>query len=47
MLQAHLWNELVFLYEKCEEYDKAAKTIIKHPIETWRHKHFCSTILKV
>jgi clathrin heavy chain len=29
--QAHLWSELVFLYDKYEEYDNAIQAMIAHP----------------
>jgi len=38
--QAHLWSELVFLYDKYEEYDNAVITMIQHPTEAWREQHF-------
>uniref|UniRef100_A0A915HHT2 TOG domain-containing protein n=1 Tax=Romanomermis culicivorax TaxID=13658 RepID=A0A915HHT2_ROMCU len=38
--QAHLWAELVFLYDKYEEYDNAALTMMQHPSEAWREQHF-------
>ena len=38
--QAHLWAELVFLYDKYEEYDNAIITMMKHPSEAWRENHF-------
>ncbi|CAJ0571334.1 unnamed protein product, partial [Mesorhabditis spiculigera] len=45
--QAHLWNELVFLYDKYEEYDNAALTMIQHPTESWREQTFKEIIAKV
>ncbi|VDP34965.1 unnamed protein product [Soboliphyme baturini] len=45
--QAHLWAELVFLYDKYEEYDNAVVTVISHPIEAWREQHFKEMITKV
>ncbi|CAB3402575.1 unnamed protein product [Caenorhabditis bovis] len=45
--QAHLWAELVFLYDKYEEYDNAALTMIQHPTESWREQHFKEVIAKV
>uniref|UniRef100_T1J2J6 Clathrin heavy chain n=1 Tax=Strigamia maritima TaxID=126957 RepID=T1J2J6_STRMM len=45
--QAHLWAELVFLYDKYEEYDNAIVTMMGHPTEAWREGHFKEIITKV
>ncbi|CAM1325764.1 CLTC (predicted) [Pycnogonum litorale] len=45
--QAHLWSELVFLYDKYEEYDNAVVTMMSHPTEAWREGHFKEIITKV
>ncbi|XP_076345995.1 clathrin heavy chain 1-like isoform X3 [Tachypleus tridentatus] len=45
--QAHLWAELVFLYDKYEEFDNAVATMINHPSEAWREGHFKEMITKV
>lgn len=45
--QAHLWAELVFLYDKYEEYDNAVVTMMNHPTEAWREGHFKEIITKV
>jgi len=45
--QAHLWSELVFLYDKYEEYDNAVLAMIAHPTEAWREGHFKDIITKV
>ncbi|XP_022243917.1 clathrin heavy chain 1-like [Limulus polyphemus] len=45
--QAHLWAELVFLYDKYEEFDNAVVTMINHPSEAWREGHFKEMIAKV
>ena len=45
--QAHLWSELVFLYDKYEEFDNAILTMIAHPTEAWRENHFKDIISKV
>jgi clathrin heavy chain len=39
---AHLWSELVFLYDKYEEYeyDNAVLAMMSHPTEEWREGHF-------
>ncbi|CAF2027813.1 unnamed protein product [Rotaria magnacalcarata] len=33
--QVHLWSELVFLYDKYEEFDNAILTMMSHPSEAW------------
>ncbi|XP_026288050.1 clathrin heavy chain [Frankliniella occidentalis] len=45
--QAHLWAELVFLYDKYEEYDNAVMAMMTHPTEAWREGHFKDIITKV
>ncbi|XP_054748808.2 clathrin heavy chain 1 isoform X1 [Lytechinus pictus] len=45
--QAHLWAELVFLYDKYEEYDNAIVTMMTHPTDAWRETHFKDVITKV
>ena len=45
--QAHLWAELVFLYDKYEEYDNAVLTMMQHPTEAWREGHFKDVVTKV
>uniref|UniRef100_A0A8C2QA05 Clathrin heavy chain n=1 Tax=Cyprinus carpio TaxID=7962 RepID=A0A8C2QA05_CYPCA len=45
--QAHLWAELVFLYDKYEEYDNAILTMIAHPTDAWRDASFKELISKV
>jgi len=45
--QAHLWSELVFLYDKYEEYDNAIQAMMQHPTEAWRENHFKDVITKV
>ncbi|XP_074599513.1 clathrin heavy chain 1-like isoform X1 [Brevipalpus obovatus] len=45
--QAHLWSELVFLYDKYEEFDNAVLTMMTHPTEAWREGHFKEMITKV
>ncbi|PAA90377.1 hypothetical protein BOX15_Mlig013708g1 [Macrostomum lignano] len=44
--QAHLWAELVFLYDKYEEFDNAILTMMKHPTEAWRESFFKEMISK-
>ena len=45
--QAHLWKELVFLYNKYEEFDNAIVTMMNHPMEAWNESHFKDIIIKV
>jgi len=45
--QAHLWSELVFLYDKYEEYDNAVLTMMAHPTDAWKESHFKDMITKV
>jgi clathrin heavy chain len=45
--QAHLGAELVFLYDKYEEYDNAVIAMMNHPSEAWREGHFKDIITKV
>lgn len=45
--QAHLWAELVFLYDKYEEFDNAVITMMNHPTDSWKESHFKDVIAKV
>ena len=45
--QAHLWNELVFLFEKYEEFDNAVDTMMKHSAIAWQEGRFKEMIVKV
>ena len=45
--QADLWAELVFLYDKYEEYDNAVVTMMKHPTIAWKEALFKDVITKV
>ncbi|ESO91636.1 hypothetical protein LOTGIDRAFT_233411 [Lottia gigantea] len=45
--QAHLWSELVFLYDKYEEYDNAILTMMNHPTEAWKESQFKDIVTKV
>ncbi|XP_041347911.1 clathrin heavy chain 1 isoform X2 [Gigantopelta aegis] len=45
--QAHLWSELVFLYDKYEEFDNAIITMMSHPTEAWRESQFKDIVTKV
>ena len=44
---AHLWAELVFLYDKYEEYDNAILTMMSHPTVAWKEGQFKDIITKV
>ncbi|XP_026877964.2 clathrin heavy chain 1 isoform X3 [Electrophorus electricus] len=44
---AHMWAELVFLYDKYEEYDNAIVTMITHPTDAWKDASFKEIISKV
>uniref|UniRef100_A0A672LG98 Clathrin heavy chain n=1 Tax=Sinocyclocheilus grahami TaxID=75366 RepID=A0A672LG98_SINGR len=45
--QAHLWAELVFLYDKYEEFDNAIITMMNHPSDAWKESQFKDIITKV
>lgn len=45
--QAHLWAELVFLYDKYEEYDNAIITMMNHPANAWKEGQFKDIVTKV
>lgn len=45
--QAHLWAELVFLYDKYEEYDNAIITMMNHPSDAWKEGQFKDIVTKV
>lgn len=45
--QAHLWSELVFLYDKYEEFDNAIITMMNHPTEAWKENQLKDIIPKV
>lgn len=44
---AHLWSELVFLYDKYEEFDNAIYTMMAHPTVAWKDNLFKDVITKV
>eukprot|EP00039_Didymoeca_costata_P018242 m.332709 g.332709 ORF g.332709 m.332709 type:complete len:1698 (-) comp16994_c0_seq1:153-5246(-) len=44
---ASLWAELVFLYEKYEEFDNAVQTMINHPSVAFEERRFNDAIQKV
>ncbi|KAL7673889.1 hypothetical protein ACOME3_000169 [Neoechinorhynchus agilis] len=45
--KAHLWAELVFLYDKYEEYDNALLSMMEHPSVAWKESHFKDVITRV
>ena len=45
--QSHLWAELVFLYDKYEEFDNAIITMMSHPTDAWKEGQFKDIITKV
>uniref|UniRef100_A0A8C2Z9S5 Clathrin heavy chain n=1 Tax=Cyclopterus lumpus TaxID=8103 RepID=A0A8C2Z9S5_CYCLU len=45
--QSHLWAELVFLYDKYEEFDNAAITMMSHATDAWKEGPFKDIIAKV
>uniref|UniRef100_A0A8C8FDH8 Clathrin heavy chain n=1 Tax=Oncorhynchus tshawytscha TaxID=74940 RepID=A0A8C8FDH8_ONCTS len=45
--QAHLWAELVFLYDKYEEFDNAIITMMSHPSDAWKEGQFKDIVTKV
>lgn len=44
---AHLWAELVFLYEKYDEQDNAVLTMMNHPAVAFDERRFADAIVKV
>ena len=42
-----MWAELVFLYDKYEEYDNAVVTMMKHPTVAWKEGLFKEVVTKV
>ncbi|KAF2857775.1 clathrin heavy chain [Piedraia hortae CBS 480.64] len=45
--EAHLWPELVFLYQHYDEYDNAALAMMEHAADAWEHHSFKDIIVKV
>nr|CAG8563230.1 8822_t:CDS:10 [Entrophospora candida] len=45
--EAHLWSELVFLYEHYDEFDNASLAMIQHAADAWEHSRFKDIIVKV
>ncbi|CAB0000160.1 unnamed protein product [Nesidiocoris tenuis] len=44
---AHLWSDIVFLYDRYEEYDNALLLMMEHPSEAWKEGQFKDVIGKV
>ncbi len=42
-----MWSELVFLYEKYDEFDNAVVVMMRHPTESWKEGAFKEMIVKV
>ena len=45
--KARLWAELVFLYEKYDEFDNAVITMMDHPTIAWDERRFNDVLVKV
>jgi clathrin heavy chain len=45
--EAHLWPELVFLYQHYDEWDNAALAMMERAADAWEHSHFRDIIVKV
>ncbi|CAB4482710.1 unnamed protein product [Rhizophagus irregularis] len=45
--EAHLWKEMVFLYENYDEFDNAALSMITHASDAWEHSRFKDIVVKV
>lgn len=45
--EAHLWKEMVFLYENYDEFDNAALSMMTHAPDAWDHTRFKDIIVKV
>ena len=44
---AHLWPELILLYQHDDEWDNAALTMTEHAADAWVHEQFKEIIVKV
>ena len=44
---AHLWRELVFLYQHHDEYDNAALAMMKRASYAWEHQQFKDIMIKI
>ena len=45
--EAHLWKEMVFLYENYDEFDNASLSMITHAADAWEHSRFKDIVVKV
>ncbi|KAF0366022.1 Clathrin heavy chain [Gigaspora margarita] len=45
--EAHLWKEMVFLYENYDEFDNASLAMMNHASDAWEHSRFKDIIVKV
>ncbi|GBB89855.1 hypothetical protein RclHR1_01670006 [Rhizophagus clarus] len=45
--EAHLWKEMVFLYENYDEFDNATLSMITHASDAWEHSRFKDIVVKV
>ncbi|SMQ52359.1 unnamed protein product [Zymoseptoria tritici ST99CH_3D7] len=45
--EAHLFRELVFLYQHYDEFDNAALAMMERAADAWEHQTFKETIVKV
>ncbi|KAK6410773.1 Clathrin heavy chain, partial [Oleoguttula sp. CCFEE 5521] len=45
--EAHLWPELVFLYQHYDEFDNAALAMMERASDAWEHHTFKDTVVKV
>ncbi|CAG8432851.1 7339_t:CDS:10 [Diversispora eburnea] len=45
--EAHLWKEMVFLYENYAEFDNAALSMMTHAADAWDHTKFKEITVKV
>lgn len=45
--EAHLWDELVFLYIHYDEFDNAAIIMMKHSVDAWQNATFKEVVSKV
>lgn len=44
---ANMWSELVFLYEKYDEFDNAVQAMMDHPTDAWEERRFSDVLVKV
>lgn len=46
-IEAHLWPELIFLYQHYDEFDNAALAMMERAADAWEHHSFKEIIVKV